>query len=227
MRRRLLICGLAVQNARMATAATVIGPGGRALWLRWVIASTLGLAVGQVLFAMLDATIGDMGDLGDGIAHYVGLPLAGAAFGFAQWRVLRQFVERSAWGIIAGAIGLLFGYVLGFLVVGPPIDFLLGYVFMGTAAAIAQWLALRSNVGRSGWWIPASVGAFIVGAIAAVGAAVAGLGDALGSGEVAFLILVLILGLVVGVISSAITGAALLWVLDQSSRRQPASTAKS
>ncbi len=200
------------------TAATVVGPGGRALWLRWVIASTLGLAVGQVLFAMLDATIGDMGDLGDGIAHYVGLPLAGAAFGFAQWRVLRQFVERSAWGIIAGAIGLLVGYVLGFLVVGPPIDFLLGYVFMGTAAAIAQWLALRRRVARSGWWVPTSAGAFVVGAIVAVGAAVAGLGDALGSGEVSFVILVLVLGLIVGSISSAITGAALLWLLSPPSR---------
>ncbi len=202
----------------MSTAATVVGPGGRALWLRWVIASTLGLAVGQVLFAMLDATIGDMGELGDGIAHYVGLPLAGAAFGFAQWRVLRRFVERSAWGIVAGAIGLLVGYVLGFLLAGPPIDFVLGYVFMGTAAAIAQWLALRRRVARSGWWIPASAGAFVAGAIAAVGAAVAGLGDALGSGEVSFVILVLVLGLIVGSISSALTGAVLLWLLSPPSR---------
>jgi len=183
-----------------------------------VIASTLGLAVGQVLFAMLDATIGDMGELGDGIAHYVGLPLAGAAFGFAQWRVLRRFVERSAWGIVAGAIGLLVGYVLGFLLAGPPIDFVLGYVFMGTAAAIAQWLALRRRVARSGWWIPASAGAFVAGAIAAVGAAVAGLGDALGSGEVSFVILVLVLGLIVGSISSALTGAVLLWLLSPPSR---------
>jgi hypothetical protein len=202
----------------MSAAATVVGPRGRALWLRWVIASTLGLAVGQVLFAMLDATIGDMGELGDGIAHFVGLPLAGAAFGFAQWRVLRQFVERSEWGIIAGAIGLLVGYVLGFLLAGPPIDFLFGYVFMGTAAAIGQWFALRTRVARSGWWIPASAGAFVVGAIVAVGAAVAGLGDALGSGEVSFVILVLVLGLIVGSISSAITGAALLWLLGAPSR---------
>jgi len=202
----------------MSTAATVVGPGGRALWLRWVIASTLGLAVGQVLFAMLDATIGDMGELGDGIAHYVGLPLAGAAFGFAQWRVLRRFVERSAWGIVAGAIGLLVGYVLGFLLAGPPIDFVLGYVFMGTAAAIAQWLALRRRVARSGWWVPVSAGAFVVGGIAAVGAAVAGLGDALGSGEVSFVILVLVLGLIVGSISSALTGAVLLWLLSPPSR---------
>jgi len=189
-----------------------------------VIASTLGLAAGQGLFSLLDATVGDMGELGDGIAHYVGLPLAGAAFGFAQWRVLRQFAERSAWGILAGAIGLLVGYVLGFVLAGPPIDFLLGYVFMGTAAAIAQWLALRRRVARSGWWIPASTGAFIVGGIAAVGVAVAGLGDALGSGEVAFVILVLVLGLIVGLISSAISGAALLWMLGQPSRSLPAPT---
>ncbi len=201
----------------MSAAASLIGLDRRALWLRWVIASTLGLAVGQVLFALLDATIGDMGELGDGIAHYVGLPLAGAAFGFAQWRVLRRFVEGSAWGIVAAAIGLLVGYVLGFALAGPPIDFLLGYVFMGTAAAVAQWLALRGRVAGSGWWIPASAGAFIAGGIAAVGVAVAGLGDALGSGEVAFLILVLVLGLIVGLISSAITGWVLLRVLSQPS----------
>jgi hypothetical protein len=202
----------------MRTAASVAGRGGRALWLRWVVASTLGLVAGQLLFAVLDATVGDMGDLGDGIAHYVGLPLAGAAFGFAQWRVLREFVERSEWGIIGGAIGLLVGYILGFVLTGPPIDFLLGYVFMGTAAAIAQWLALRRRVVRSRWWVPASAGAFIAGGIAAVGVALAGLGDALGSGEVSFVILVLILGLIVGAISSAITGPALLWVLNQPSR---------
>jgi hypothetical protein len=201
----------------MSAAASLVALDRRALWLRWVIASTLGLAAGQVLFAVLDATIGDMGELGDGIAHYVGLPLAGAAFGFAQWRVLRRFVERSAWGMVAAAIGLLVGYVLGFALAGPPIDFLLGYVFMGTAAAIPQWLALRRSVAPSGWWIPASAGAFIAGGIAAVGVAVAGLGDALGSGEVAFLILVIVLGLIVGLISSTITGWVLLRVLSQPS----------
>jgi hypothetical protein len=207
-----------VQNARVRTAATVRGPDGSALWLRWVIASTLGLAAGQLLFALLDATIGDMGELGDGIAHYVGLPFAGATFGFAQWRVLRRFVEGSAWGVVAGAIGLLVGYIVGFALAGPPIDFLLGYVFMGTATAIAQWLALRRRVARSAWWIPASAGAFIAGGIAGVGAAVAGLGDALGSGEVSFVILVLILGLIVGAISSALTGAVLLRVLRPPAR---------
>ena len=175
----------------------------------WLAANVFGLAAGLALFGVLDSTVGEMGDTGDAIAHVGGLPLAAAVFGFGQWLVLRRFVRRSAWGIVGAALGLTVGYIGGFLVADGGTDFVVGLALMGLGSGVVQWLVLRQQYRGAGWWAVASVAGFTIGGAVAVGAAIAGLGDRLGSGVLGYVALVTFFGIVAGAAGGGMTGRVL------------------
>jgi len=181
------------------------GEAGLRLWLQWVAANALGLAAGMALFGVLDDTVGELGDTGDAIAHLGGLPLAATVFGLCQWLILRRYAQRSAWGIVGAAIGLTLGYLGGFLIADGGADFVVGFALMGIGSGLAQWLVLRQRYMRSGWWAAASGAGFTIGAVVAVGIAVAGLGDRLGSGIVGYVALISFFGLVAGAPGGGLT----------------------
>jgi hypothetical protein len=185
------------------------GEAGRRLWLQWVAANALGLAAGMALFGVLDDTVGELGDTGDAIAHLGGLPLAATVFGLCQWLILRRYAQRSAWGIVGAAIGLTLGYLGGFLIADGGADFVVGFALMGIGSGLVQWLVLRQRYMRSGWWAAASGAGFTIGAVVAVGIAVAGLGDRLGSGIVAYVALSSFFGLVAGAAGGGLTALVL------------------
>jgi len=178
----------------------------RSLWLPWVAANALGLAGGMALFGVLDDTVGELGDTGDAVAHLGGLPLAATVFGLCQWLILRRFVQRSAWGIVGAAVGLTLGYVGGFLIADGGTDFVVGFALMGIGSGLAQWLVLRRHYRRSGWWVAASGAGFAIGAMVAVGIAIAGLADLFGSGIVGYVALVSFFGIVAGAVGGGLTG---------------------
>jgi len=181
------------------------GEAGLRLWLQWVAANALGLAAGMALFGVLDDTVGELGDTGDAIAHLGGLPLAATVFGLCQWLILRRYAQRSAWGIVGAATGLTLGYLGGFLIADGGADFVVGFALMGIGSGLAQWLVLRQRYMRSGWWAAASGAGFTIGAVVAVGIAVAGLGDRLGSRIVAYVALISFFGLVAGAAGGGLT----------------------
>ena len=183
---------------------------GRRLWLRWVAANALGLGAGMALFGVLDDTVGELGDTGDAIAHLGGLPLAATVFGLCQWLILRRYARRSGWGIVGAALGLTVGYLAGFLMADGGADFVLGFALMGIGSGLAQWLVLHRRYRRSGWWVAASGAGFTIGAVVAVGIAIAGLADRLGSGLVAYVALVSFFGIVAGVAGGRLTGLVLI-----------------
>ena len=190
------------------------GPGVRAeprrkpgwgFWLLWVLASSVGLAVG------------------DAVVRAVGGAVSGAVFGavagVAQWLLLRRQVRRAGWWILASTVGLAVGLAVVNAVVGAvsgavPSD-VVGAV-VGAVSGVAQWLILRRQVRRAGWWILAStvgwaVGLAVGGAVgwAVVNAVVDAVGWAVG----------LAAGwAVVGAVSGSITGTVLVWLLRQPRR---------
>jgi len=176
------------------------------VWLQWVAANAIGLAAGMALFGVLDDTVGELGDTGDAIAHLSGLPLAATLFGLCQWLVLRHYAQRSGWGIVGAAIGLTLGYLGGFLIADGGADFVMGFALMGIGSGLAQWLVLRQRYERSGWWAAASGAGFTIGAVVAVGIAIAGLADRLGSGIVGYVALVSFFGIVAGAAGGGLTG---------------------
>jgi formylglycine-generating enzyme required for sulfatase activity len=121
------------------------------LWLWWLLANAIGNGLGTMLgFAILNWTGGEViSRLTSGLAW-------GAILGAAQWLLLRKWLPKSAWWIIATAgVSALFFF-------GSPFSPLHMTLF-GALLAIAQWLLLRRQARRAGWWVPAST----LGAVAA------------------------------------------------------------
>jgi hypothetical protein len=132
------------------------------LWLKWVLAGTLGWVAGVLL----------PGDI----------PFAiGVTLGIAQWIVLRPLFAQAGWWILASALGWAVGHVLVTIAL-PAQNLFLEGALLGATLGIAQWLVLRRWVYRAGWWIVISVvgwaagpivGPSLVGAVAGAATGVA------------------------------------------------------
>ncbi len=196
------------------TKRTRVGWG---FWLQWVGASTGGLTLAMLSLAVIDSVAGQENSLGDGLAHIVGLALAGAVVGIVQWLVLRRQIRRAAWGVLANSVALPVGFFGGYLLGGPPVDFFGGFVVLGILGGITYWLVLRQQVYRAGWWVLASSLGWVVGGGAAFVVAVT-MGDAVGRSfaneTLAFVAILSLLGVAGGLVGGAITGAAITRLLQ-------------
>ena len=181
---------------------------GWVFWLLWVLASTVGMFVGFTMGFLTAALTYDV--LGDRLAFsFFGIVL-GIAVGVLQWLVLRRRVSRAGWWVLASAAGG-YGIILaGFEGLSESLSFgaLLSYTGVvalgGAVTGTLQWLVLRGQVSRAGWWVLAStVGWGLVGAV--LGAFPWGVGDT------DALVALVVTGAVLG----AVTGGALVWLLRQ------------
>jgi uncharacterized integral membrane protein len=165
------------------------------LWLSWVLLSGIGVALGlaggfAVGFAIRGAISGVASQSVFGAVF-------GASVGTVQWLVLRRQVSRAGWWVLATTLGMGVGFALvramtstvSKMVGGGPMYGLVNGALVGTLIGAMQWLVLRWQVSRAGWWVLAS----------ALGMAV---GSALGQ----------VAGQLAGV---AMTGIALVWLLRQ------------
>mgnify|MGYP005843658689 CR=1 FL=1 len=163
------------------------------LWGRWLGANAVGemLGLGVTFAAIALAFSGLEGHSGVGsvLLSFL-LAVASGAFeatlvGLAQWWAMRPWfpaITRRAWWS-ATVAGALVAYGLGYLpstlmslgeeaaqapVAEPPqwLVLLLAAglgVVAGAVLSFAQWLVLRKQVRRAGWWIPAHMLAWSVG----------------------------------------------------------------
>lgn len=184
---------------------------GRSFWLRWVLASFLGFAVGGVLggftmFAFQDEL------------WILGFALFGAMFGAAggamQWLVLRRHVVQSGGWVLATAVGYTLAMVATALIFRYSDVVITGVVAFGTVAGVAggilQWLVLRQKVAHASWWVLASILGLVLGL--GIGGPVATSLGQTGHELEATVVFGILFGLGVG----AIPGAALVWLLRQS-----------
>ncbi|HEY3227989.1 MAG TPA: hypothetical protein VGJ87_02140 [Roseiflexaceae bacterium] len=153
------------------------------------------------------------GELGGIVGHLIGLLLAGALFGLAQWRGLRRYVPRATWPVLGASAGLWLGYAAGYEIFGFPFDYILGPGLAAALAAVAQWSALRRQVAGAGWWVAASALGFMLGGIAGLVPAFLGLGEAIGTTYLGWIALNGLMGAINGAIGGAIAGAVLVRLL--------------
>ena len=184
---------------------------GRDYWLAWFLASTMGFGIGAVLggsFAYRFFPTNTY-DAANGITLGI---VMGATGGYFQWVVLRERIAGiGLWGM-ASALG--FGSAMGTPAAANPAEnpviagFLILSVF-GVIGGILQWLILRRNLPRAGWWPLANLLGALVGTICLpIGVAISETGN-WGLAQMTF-------GLVFGAGNGAITGAVLVWLLRQS-----------
>jgi hypothetical protein len=187
-------------RALVATGKTSLATA-CALWFLWVLASTLGWAVG---FPIADAILGALGEVvADEVVIYT---LLGAVPGILQWPLLRLYLPQAGWWVLASTLaGAFIGAVASTVrVVDPPV----GFVVAGASFGILQWLVLRRHIALAGWWLLASSAGWAVGYL--VGRAADAVVSALPISET--MGLALLFG-VFGAVSGAVTGTVLAWLI--------------
>lgn len=186
------------ESAATGGAESLLMPAGSKyvgwrLWLWWMLTSSvgwvLGLAAGLAVGFALGGTV-------SAIASQSAFgAVLGASIGMLQWVVLRRQISGAGWWVLATAVGMGVGFALiravtlqtSAVLGGGPLYGLVNGGLVGTLVGAMQWLVVRSQISRAGWWVLAS----------ALGA---GVGLALDR----------VAGQIVGM---AVTGTALVWLL--------------
>ena len=114
-----------------------------ALWFYWIIASTSGWVIGNLLFG--------------------GIPIiiSGVLIAAMQWAVLYKRIKKAwLWFALSS-----FAWIISILVIllFLPEGDLLSSVILGGMLGLTQWEILRVNFYWAGWWIPISILAWITG----------------------------------------------------------------
>jgi hypothetical protein len=173
------------------------------LWFKWIILNALGDVIG----ALVGGSIGYIFFPTDAprFALVAGL-IAGFIFGFAQWLLLRQLINGVGWWILATGVALAIGDPIGTIVVTRGESVIphlfaasLGSLVIGSILGFLQWLIFRKKFGgASTTWIVAILIASLVGTF------------------ISRIPNSLILGMLArGAVSGAITGYALVWLMQR------------
>jgi hypothetical protein len=190
------------------------------VWLQWAFASGLGGAVG---FALADAVLQTFSEaLYKAMAEIVIFGLLGAAMGTLQWLVLRRHFSQAGWWVAASAVGgTLVG--IGGASYGSKVEvnLVIVYGLVGIIFGTLQWLVLRRQISRSGWWMVMSLLGWaltvpVLQSLDRLGL-MRGLSETIG----------LILGFgLAGTVVGIVTGGLLVWLLWQSSGRTVVASAQ-
>ncbi len=138
----------------------------------WIILTSLCVPLAFFLsLGILGIIIQFVGDFVyvDGVRHItedylfarVFVPLVGPLTGVVQYGLLRRYLPRMGWWVLATTGGWLLG---GLLIAIPTWlrwmdrsrNLELVFILMGSAIGVGQWLLLRRRLSRAGWWIGAN-----------------------------------------------------------------------
>lgn len=192
-------------NQRLSSSANAV------LWLGWIAVGTASAVIAwygsYAAVDMLERIIGTVNE--DYVTMPILVAIIAAAQAAAQWLLLRHYLPHaSRWaaatvaGWIVACVSLLVAvWAGGFLreVIARPETALYAVaVIWGLGIGGAQWLVLRRYRSLAGWWVPASVIAWL--AVPLV------IGPTLNNVQemAAF-----------GAVPAAITGIVLVWLLRQ------------
>jgi hypothetical protein len=131
-------------------------PGGPAPVRLWIVATTLGAAVGFALAAVIGEALGNFIDptlnvvIGEGIIETTSGAVVGLAIGAAHWLVLRRLLPRRRFWLAMSAVGGALGYGIAAAVLElfdvpvlkanlvPSFGAILG-LFVGLAQGLGGW----------------------------------------------------------------------------------------
>ena len=125
-----------------------------ALWFYWIMATTLGWLLGNLLFGGIPVII------------------SGAAIAVLQWAVLYKRIHKAWRWAVLSSLGWIVGYIV-YVIFMPTMTLLTGPV-LGGSVGVLQWLLLRKEVDWAGWWIVISILAWTTGLTLIPGALTSG-----------------------------------------------------
>jgi len=153
----------AVIGVLLGAAQLLALPRGAGPWPAWILATTVGAALGFELAAAVGELLGNVIDptisvaVGGGIIQDASGAVVGLGLGCAQWLVLRRSVPGSRRWIVASVIGAGLGYgaaigalellTVPILKANPGLSFgaILG-LFIGVAQGLVLWPRRRTPV---------------------------------------------------------------------------------
>jgi hypothetical protein len=99
----------------------------------------------------------------DYLSMYTFVPIVGLLTGLLQYGLLRRYLPRMGWWVLATAGGWLVGVLL--IVISGRLNFWtyesfdidLAFIVLGLSIGLGQWLLLRRRLPRAGWWVGATV----------------------------------------------------------------------
>ncbi|MFC1683419.1 hypothetical protein ACFL0G_04355 [Candidatus Zixiibacteriota bacterium] len=201
---------------------------GWGFWLQWVLLSSVGCSIGLFVGFVFGSIISENAIGDSALGHILGYFMLGAGLGFMvglmQWFVLRRYIPRASLWVLLSTVGFAlamgsgygaavvsFGYSEGLDELGS-FAAILGWTVVvalgGAVMGILQWLVLRREISRAGWWMLASTVGWGL-SMAVAGAILIEYKWAYSPGGA----LVLLFGS--GALLGAITGGALVWILRQ------------
>lgn len=185
-------------------------------WLGWTLATAGGMLVGFLL------TIPLVNVLDLGFARLIVPLVAGILIGYSQWIVLRQYLISSSDWFLAGGTAWAAGYALGLLLIQNLSSTFLGgivaYLLFGIIVALVQWPVLRREIPSTLTWIVVSALGWAAGLWASQLALNLFFHDPVIEPAVSTIVIAVTSGLVAG----AITGVALVWIVRQPEKLEPA-----
>lgn len=153
-------------------------PGAR-FWLWWLLATLAGTAVGMgLMFVVIAPVINRMPQVGPALYGGVVGAVIGGTVGTAQWALLRRHLQRIGSWVAVTAVAWVAFWVLEIsgvwsrlLGANSGIAFVSDALHVGVLGFLvgaAQWMMLsRRRVRSPVWWIVASVGSVMLGAVVA------------------------------------------------------------
>ena len=177
-------------------------PANWRFWFGWVLASAVGMGLGGPLGTMAASSADST------VAGYVGATVGVALAGGLQWLALRRRIDRASRWALAGILSVATVSImaLGLAVISTDVATTVGVVIMGAVLGVLQWLVLRGQVVRAGWWILASAAGWIVGGALS--------GAVPSDNPVGWTL--------IGIVYGAITGFVLVWLLHHPAPPTPA-----
>ncbi len=156
--------GFMIIVARLALAPVRL-PGWR-LWFLWLMAGAIGWG-----WSMDPSSFGEPRPVeilaslpAVNVPQYLSVAAGSILVGVLHWLVLRRYLAGAfRWalaGIGAAAAGALL--VLGLGWVEADLGWIAGVGLYGTLAGVLQWLVLRREVARAGWWVLGSTVGWVV-----------------------------------------------------------------
>ncbi len=141
-------------------------------YLAWIILTALcvpvAFIINLIILRIITLAIGDFIYV-DGVRHitedylfgYTFVPILSLLMGLLQYSLLRRYLPRMGWWVLATAGGWLLGLLL---VLSLPVSW--GYeswgmdlifTLLGFSIGVGQWLLLRRRLLRAEWWIGANI----------------------------------------------------------------------
>ena len=153
---------------------TIIKKPGWGFYPIWVLLTTISIPIAFILdliiLRVITRFVGDFIYV-NGVRHitedylstYTFVPIVGLLIGVFQYGLLRRYLPRMGWWVLATVgswvIGMLLILILNRLKIWPieSFDLDLAFIIMGLSIGIGQWLLLRRRLLRSGWWVGANI----------------------------------------------------------------------